>query len=256
MVIPVYQVKPASSWLAGWVTATLTPVLQAVRADGRPIVFKRVGGGYSGFAPGGLMDCPDGHISLSHKVEIYSKAALIQIYIHELAHALVDEAEAKIEGKEIRCHGHDSAFLALQLVLCLRVDKSNGVDGSTLSSRVTALSLGLYDIQDPPPALKERPRSEWVPQCISWAMKQADTYIDSDASALDCAVSICTSYWSWVADLESLPAKQALQQALIQSRELGRVTELSKLRSDLQLMRGVAATVCLGFMAMFYLCLK
>jgi hypothetical protein len=47
------------------------------------------------------------------------------LYLHELAHNLIDDAEREIEGRETIIHGHNAAFYSINACLLMRLDSSS-----------------------------------------------------------------------------------------------------------------------------------
>lgn len=221
----VYTVQTAPAPVAAWLQNLLGPVNSILRVDPVPLELRPLGP-WGGQAHGVTTMNPDGRIQISNKMLFCSKAQLVQIYIHELAHFLLVAADKEID------HQHDAAFFCLNAVLLQRLDQAGFSCGYPT---VHLNSLGLYDLQDPIPAWSDHSSSDWRPREMSWALSTAVKYLDTDLSALEIAKLISKEYCSWAEEMYLLPAKEDAKRAAAKRLELGRQAEVDQLRAANQL---------------------
>lgn len=218
----VYKVQSAPVAVAAWLQRLLGPVNSILKADPVSLELRPLGP-WGGLAHGVTAMNPDGRIQISNKLLYCSKAQLVHLYIHELAHALLFVADKEID------HQHDAAFFCLNAVLLQRLDQAEFSCGYPTNHLI---SLGLYDLQDPIPAWADHPSSIWRPRAMSWALSTAEKYSETDLSALEIAKLICTEYCSWAEEMYLLPTKVDAKRAEAKSLELRRQAEVDQLRAS------------------------
>lgn len=221
----VYSVQPAPALVARWLQRLLSPVNEILKSQPFPIELRPLGA-WGGVSTGVTLLNRDGRIQISNKMIFCSKAQLVHLYVHELAHNLLQVANPEFD------HQHDSAFFCLNAVLLQRLDSAGyscGYPTNHLSS------LGLYDLQDPIPAWIDHSPALWRPRAMGWALSTAERYSDTDLTALEIARLISKEYCSWAEEMYLLPAKEEAKRAAAKSLELGRQAEVDQLRAANQL---------------------
>lgn len=181
--IPIYQTAPLPAPVSTWLHNFLTPVVIAARIDSPPPIEFRNTGLWGGFCQHRDF-VPDGRVALSKTLLYGSKKSFAVLYLHECCHRL-------------GASGHDALFFALLLVLYSRVD-ANKIFISKL-----AWDCSLYDLQDAPPPLWDEPRSVWLPQCVAWAVLQADSLAEADLSAEAVFALLSARHAAWLSTLKT-----------------------------------------------------
>lgn len=245
-----YAVEPLNTTSVAHLNQVLQPVLEIVRAQPRPIVFTDTGL-YGGWAAGSKTRNPDGRITLHLEfLDQGHRSRLVAIYLHELAHCLLDEAEEAIEGKEAFLHGHDAAFLALELTMLLRLDQAAfQADNATRWFN----KADLYDIQDPPQCWSDSSVAEWIPRALAWALAQATELAESDLDSLAVATEICRRYWTWCDTMAAEPAQLAATAKRARIATAQQQQAIQALRTDLQLFRWLTMLSSVAFFSLVWL---
>ena len=139
MTLKVYHVAPAPAATAQWVQRLLAQAIGAARLDRAPPVELRSTGRWRGWSAPRNMT-PDGRVALSTLMLFRSSRELVDIYLHEVAHALLHDVPGATPG-------HDCAFLALNAALRMRVDSRQASDTGIDFDFVSQLSrVSLYDL--------------------------------------------------------------------------------------------------------------
>ena len=128
--------------------------------------------------------------------------------LHELSHRLLQQAEQAAQQMDVadHAHGHNAAFLAVELLLFLRAGQQLGRDSPAW------WDADLYDLHDHISDDLIGPG-----QALGWAWKMAHELAPTDAPAEACAQEILKKYVKWRAWLEDTPAR-ARKQSLAQAR--------------------------------------
>ena len=126
--------------------------------------------------------------------------------LHELSHRLLQQAAQHMAVAADHAHGHNAAFLAVELLLFLRVGQQIGSDSPG------GWVADLYDLHDHASDDLITPG-----QALGWAWKMAHEMAPTDAPAESCAQEILKKYMQWRAWLEDAPAR-ARRQRLAQAR--------------------------------------
>lgn len=249
--LPVYTVTAAEPTTARWFNDLIRPALAAVKADGRPIEFRPLGR-WAGMAAAPPDLCPDGRISLAKTARFYSKTQFVCVYVHELAHCLLDEVETDELGKPAPgLHGHDAAFLALNMSFLLRLDAAEYLASARATSWLNY--AGLYDFGDSPEALKHLPDYTWRPLVLAWSLQIAAELAPTSKTAVELASEVCARFWAWCDALAAEPHRQAEK---VRAKKLARENELLLKReqqNNLMLWRGLAGLFFLGFASLIWL---
>ncbi|WP_137920085.1 hypothetical protein [Hydrogenophaga sp. 2FB] len=245
-----YTVQPLDMAAAVQLNQVLAPVLHIVRAEPRPIVFREDTGLFVGWSAGSRTTNPEGRITLSEELLRGRKCRLIAVYLHELAHCLLDQAEQIIEDKETFVHDHDAAFLGLQTVMFLRLELA---DLRTDTATSWFNKTRFYDLQDPPPCWADESVSKWLPRALSWALENAEELAASDLDALGVAEEICRRYWVWADSMAAEPAQRADTADRSRIAEAQRQQAVRSLRADLQLFRWLTAFSTFAFLSSAWL---
>ncbi len=194
MTLKVYQVAPAPAGTAAWVERLLAPVIEAARLDRAPPLEFRLTGRWRGWSAPRSM-APDGRVALSNLMLFRSRLELVDVYLHEVAHALLHDVPGATPG-------HDCAFVALNAALRMRVDsrRESGTDGDP--DFVSQLSrISLYDMADLPPA----ELGQDVGRCMTWSLELAEEMATSDRSAESIAREVVRRHEAWLAGLRDQP---------------------------------------------------
>lgn len=229
-----YVVEPIAMTDAVRLNEVLQPALAIVRAHPRPVDFREDTGLWAGWSAGSKKTNPEGRITLKAALLDGSPSRLIGIYLHELAHCLVDQAEEAIEGRETFLHSHDAAFLAVQLAMFLRLDQS-GFKSDNASTWFNAAKF--YDLQDPPPCWLDSPNVTWMPRALAWALEQATELAAADLDALEVTSEICLRYWTWCDSMAAEPSQLAAAAERARVAKAQQQQLVQSLRTDLQLFR-------------------
>ena len=216
MTLKVYHVAPAPAATAQWVQRLLAQAIGAARLDRAPPVELRSTGRWRGWSAPRNMT-PDGRVVLSTLMLFRSSRELVDIYLHEVAHALLHDVPGAMPG-------HDCAFLALNAALRMRVDSRRASDTGIDSDFVSQLAgISLYDLADLPPA----ELGQDVGRCMTWSLELAEEMAASDRSAESIAREVVRRYEAWLADLRDQPRldRIAVRQAQSQSAAVDRLKD-------------------------------
>jgi len=257
--LQVFKVQPAPE-LAGWIDNIVSPALKIICADSYPIEFRPTGA-WGGWAAGSRDRNPDGRISLSNKVRFYCPSSILHLYIHELSHNILDDAEQEIEGRESLLHHHDAAFFCLNSSLLLRLDSEKYLFDTSGFSHINSMSF--YDLQDSPYSsdeLKSIEPENWRIVATSWAFKTAHELAPSELTAHQLGVEICRRYWDLVDSLLAAPElgiqEKEAAATVEKNRRLAAKKEnerVAQLESDLNLFKCLFLILCLSFLTAVYL---
>lgn len=154
---------PATQPMAQWLSRVLDPVIEVVKLSAPPPLEIRPTGTFGGWCEP-LSHSPDRRISVSTKIVFWRQESIVNVYLHECTHRLLDS------------HGvqsHSAEFFCLNAVLLLRA--AAFFDSNPL------LKLSLYDLQEAPEALKEHPEAHTL--AMAWALAEAPVLADSDLTA-------------------------------------------------------------------------
>lgn len=225
--LPIFHVQPAQPALAGWLRSLLTPVANACRMQGTYGIELRPTGRFGGFALDSTF-VPDGRVSVSSQLILWSRRSIVATILHEWAHRLL--------GLD---HAHDAAFAALQQAFFLRVDAAAacppraGEEGLQLQ-----FSASLYDLQDVPDALVAH-ADGGLGEAWRWAMTTARELAPSQLTAEALAAAISGRYADWILQLTEAPAAAAARaQTVADAAASAKAT-----RDELQRTKGLLRSV-------------
>ena len=249
--VHVFEVVRAPIRTAVWVQKLLGPALVAIKLESaRPIEFRPTGW-WGGWAGGDRARNPDDRISISSRAHIWSKTNFVDVYHHELTHALL--ARQSLNEKDEECpglHEHDAAFFALNLLLLMRLDAANYVAGDTATD--WANCMGLYDLQDPPSCWADAPQHTWKPRAIAWAMAQAHELSSTDLSAEKSAKLIGKRYFQWADLMQAEPAQIAQSRTKLAKKSAIETEVNLKRKNDLFLFKSMFFMVTAAFLWVVY----
>jgi hypothetical protein len=224
--LPIFHVQPAQPALASWLRSLLTPVANACRMQGTYGIELRPTGRFGGFALDSMF-VPDGRVSVSSQLILWSRRSIVATILHEWAHRLL--------GPD---HAHDAAFAALQQALFLRVDAAcpprAGEEGLQLQ-----FAASLYDAQDLPDALVAH-ADGGLGEAWRWAMVTARSLAPSPLSAEALAAEISGRYKAWILQLEAAPAAAAARAQTIAGVAAAAKATRDELRRTTGLLRSVS----------------
>lgn len=198
---------PAPAWLA----SALDDAIAACRFKAAPPVELRPTGHWLGWClPTGM--APDRRISISGRAHFWRRHELVEVYVHEAAHRLID-------------HGrHDPTFFCLNHALLLRVDAA----GSSRGALASTTGSDLYDISDLPEGLSTDPDGG-LGRSLSWAVVTARELAVSELDAEDLAIEVMKRFERWMVDVADEPKRRAQQE---QRRSVGdqgqRISQLTE----------------------------
>ena len=249
--VHVFEVVRAPIRTAVWVQKLLGPALIAVKLESaRPIEFRPTGR-WGGWAGGDRARNPDDRISISSRAHMWSKTNFVDVYIHEIIHALL--ARESLNEKDEECpglHEHDAAFFALNLLLLMRLDAAKYVAGDTVSD--WANCVGFYDLQDPPSCWVDAPQHIWKPRAIAWSMGQAHELFSTDLSAEKCAKLIGKRYFQWADLMQAEPAQIAQSRTKLAKKSAIETEVNLKRKNDLFLFKSMFFMVTAAFLWVVY----
>lgn len=250
--IGVYHARPAGDPVARWTRRLLMPVLQILKTPGHPVEFRPLGC-FAGRSPGDVTRDPQQRICISNLILFRSKFRFVTVYVHELAHALIDEAEVKFDpASPAHFHQHDPAFFCLNLYFLRRLDEARFMPESRIDHESWSNSMELYDLQDPPLFYRDSPATQWRPIALSWALETADELMALKLPAEAVALEIVKRYWAWTdSHFLQFEREQEKKQKTLEKRVLEE-RRLALMKSDLQLFRCLTGVFSLGFLALFY----
>lgn len=197
---------PAPAWLS----AALDPVIAACRFRTPPPVELRPTGQWQGWClPIGM--APDRRISISGRARFWRRHELVEVYVHEAAHRLIDHAR------------HDPTFFCLNHALLLRVDAACSTRGALASTT----GSDLYDISDLPKELTEDPDGG-LGRSLSWAVVTARELAVSELDAEDLAIEVMKRFEQWLVDVANEPKRRAHEQRRSIGDRGQRITQLTE----------------------------
>lgn len=208
----VYSSRRAEPAQSAWLQRLLGPLESSCRFEKRlPPLEVRPTGKWSGFCEDRQF-VPDGRVAISSKkVSFWNDEKLIELYLHECSHRLLDQQDVDSHGPE---------FLCINAILLMRAAPSFG------DSVVSKLSF--YDCQDRPAALLFEPG--WRSIVIDFALAVATELALTTMAAEDLAEVVCAR---WLAHLQERDdeRQQAAQQVLQAARTCAqRAEQLAELR--------------------------
>jgi hypothetical protein len=220
--LAVYSTRAAEPGQAAWLQRLLGPLRRSLNLQRLPPLEIRPTGRWGGWcADAG--EAPDGRVSISSKISFFSTERVVELYIHELSHRL-------LERRSIDAHGPE--FLCINAILLMRAAPSFELD-SVVSS------LSFYDCNDQPQALLFEPG--WRSIVIDWALAVADELAPTTMAAENLAEVVCAR---WLVHMQELDdeRQQAAQTAV---QEVAQVKALKSSRALFAWLGGV------GWVALF-----
>lgn len=167
MIIHQTQRTPATQPMAQWLSRVLDPVIEAVKLTAPPPVEIRPTGCWSGWCSDSP-SAPDGRICMSTKVVFWRRETIVDVYLHEACHRLLDSHEVQ---------SHSAEFFCLNAALLLRA--------AAFFDSNPVLKLSLYDIQEAPEALQDHPEAHTI--AVAWALDEAPKLAKSNLTAEELA---------------------------------------------------------------------
>jgi hypothetical protein len=195
-----------------WLTTLLTPAIEAARIHAPPPIELRSLGELGGLCRP-LPDDPDSRICLSHRCVLWSKQSIIVLYLHEACHRLLGWAPGDDQ--------HDCVFASFLHCLLARCDKAGVTEGAVLT-------LGLYELQDLPPALAAE-TDGGIGRSMAWSISTSNELSASGLGAEELGVEIRRRYNLWLGKLADEPLQVARARAAVAAR----VQAVSVLREKL-----------------------
>ncbi len=177
---------------------------------------------------------------MTHLVLHWSHQSIIVLYMHEACHRMPGWAPGDDE--------HDCVFAALLRCLLTRCDDAGLTDGA-------ALTLGLYELQDPPLALAAEPDGG-IGRSMTWSITTAHGLAGSDLSAEEIAVEIRRRYDVWLDELAQEPVQVARAKAAAVARAQAVVALREKLFFRNVLIVGLSVLVVVMFGLMVRLAVR
>lgn len=202
--LKVSQVVPAPAHTARWLCHLLDPVIAAVRFERVPPIEIRSTAPWRGWSN------PSGYICISGRASFWRPVEVVDVVLHEWAHALIQ----RIENADV---GHDAAFFCVNYALRLRADAAGASPAAEYSLAVFA---SLYDVADLPESLHDDP-DRGVGRCIAWSVALAAELAASERSAEQLAREVVRRYQNWLVELADRPrlAEIAKARATRQARD-------------------------------------
>ena len=180
--------------VAQWLSAILSPAIQAANFSRPPPVELRPTGRWGGWCDGKDY-AADGRVAISNRVFFWKRESILSVYLHESAHRMLD-------GQEVASHGPE--FFLLNLVLLARC--------ASLFAAEAAQKLSFYDLQDCPAELENEPT--WRGIVTTWALPKAEQIVtlhgDKTAEEL---VPIVLKSWAEFTVQRARSAQKAAQRA-------------------------------------------
>lgn len=220
--LAIHQTKPAPSEMAGWLQRVLQPVLDACQLDPFSLEIRPTGA-WRGWAETKDFS-PDGRVCISSKVVFWTPKTIQIIYLHEVAHKL-------LEGRDVLMHGPE--FFAVYATLIARTFGQEGV-----------LNLDLYDCRDQPWEIANDPN--WRGNLLNWALQTAQELALTNAPAASLTDIVCQRWQQHLSDL-----KKARQQA--KSAAIRQMEERASAKATRQLLIAIAGIGWLGFLTVSFL---
>lgn len=209
MTLAIHQVLPAPPKTSVWLTALLTPAIEAARIQAPPAVELRPMGELGGLCRP-LRHDPDARICLTHWCVLWPSQSLVILYLHETCHRILGPGD------------HDAAFDALLHCLLTRTHDAGVTDEAVLA-------LGLYEFADTPSELVDAEPDGGVGRSMTWSISTSNKLSPSDISAEELAVEIRHRYNVWLDKLAQEPLLAARAQAAVAAR----IEAVSMLREKL-----------------------
>lgn len=233
----IYQLLPAPTHTATWLRNLLEPACTAARISNPRGLEIRPLGVFAGVSPGDKLGNSAGRLSISPRALLWRRPGLVSIYLHEQAHAFLEEVAPDVG------HSHDAAFFCLNLALLRRLDAVDFLAAERASAWSDGMSL--YDLQDPPPCWKNAAPEIWRPRAMAWAMEVAAELAPGELDATELASEVDARYWSQADAWAAEPAAQASAELAAQRRVARQVQLLSEAREQAR-QRGWLAIAGLG----------
>lgn len=210
MIIHQTQRTPATQPMAQWLSRVLDPVIEAVKLTAPPPVEIRPTGCWSGWCSDSP-SAPDGRIVLSSRIVFWKQEAIVDIYLHESTHRLLDRHNAQ---------DHSVEFFTLNAALLLRA--AEFFDANPL------LKLSLYDLQDAPEALKNHPEANTT--AMAWALAEAPKLAESELSAEELAGEVVARWKKFIQQREAAAKAAHRAKQATQNREAKMANTIENLR--------------------------
>ena len=172
--ISVYFTERAPAARARWLQNLLSPVVEACRFELVPPMEVRPTGRWGGWKAS-QDSAPDGRVCVSNKLIFWTRDQLVETYLHEAAHGL-------LQGKNVLAHGPE--FFCLNVVLLLRAEQ--------FFLGFALLKMGFYDLQDRPDALGFDDEN-WAGLVLNWGLATAQELVknETDSSAERLCILVC-----------------------------------------------------------------
>jgi hypothetical protein len=221
--LPVFATLPAPSMTAAWLRARLDPVVEAC-GFAKPVPLElRATGKFRGWC-GDKNYYRDGRVCITNQVLFWRPDQLLEVYLHECAHRL-------LEGREVDAHGPE--FFALTAALYMRA--------AHLFERDSIMFLQIYDFQDVPEADKGH--------VLNWALALAKELASTEKSAEELASVVCLKWAQNVKEREAKKLQIASEKAAYNNLKL----EVKNISTKLFLWRALSATGWAGMVSTVYL---
>ncbi len=221
--LAVFATLPAPPATAAWLRARLDPVVEVCRFA-RPIPLEiRPTGKWGGWC-GGANSYADGRVCISSAVVFWSRDRLLEAYLHEAGHRLLD-------GREVASHGPE--FFAMTAILYTRANQF--FEGEALHF------LSLYDLHDVPEAGKGH--------ALNWALALAKELAPIDRSAEELASVVCLAWAQKVKEREAKKLQIEREKVSLINLKL----EVINLNMKLLLWRALCAIGWAGMVSTVYL---
>ena len=206
MDLKIYQVAPMSTAPSAWLRRILDPVVKAVRFERPPPLELRPCGRWGGWsaAPD---SAPDGRICLSSHAVFWSPHAVVDAYLHESCHSILQRLPEPVAG-------HGCVFFCLLFVARLRVGTVEQVGHAELTLRAD-----LYEIQDVRIELSDEP-DEGTGRCISWSIVTAQQLATTELSAEAVAAEVVRRHHVWIAELQDRPRLKKIEAKRSKAQEV------------------------------------
>lgn len=210
--IPLYQSVAITAPKSIWLKQILDPLAMACRLPKIPLEIRPLD--CAGLCSPGQ---PDGRVFVSSRIVFWRQSAIVNIYLHEVAHRLLDNAPKHVQD-------HGAEFFALLLTLQIRAQlhlKSLGNSSSPIAQ------LSFYDCIDESPVWRQHNiiADDWFTVQIAWSLKTADQLAKSNLDASEIASMLPKLWVDEVKNYRSLIDSQLMAEK-DQVKELERLREL------------------------------
>jgi hypothetical protein len=224
---------PATQPMAQWLSRILDPVLAAVKLKAPPPIEIRPTGRFGGWCDS-LSHSPDRRVSLSSQIVFWTEATIIDVYLHEVAHRLLDGHPVKIHGVE---------FFCLNASLLLRAEQF--FDSNPL------LKLSIYDLQEAPEELKDHPEANTT--AMAWALAEAPKLAESALTAEELAGEVVRRWKMHIRRLEAAEKATQMAEEQRQMREARMQNTIENLKLSLVVLPAVLILIFSGVLGWLWL---